>query len=150
MIPFQICTGRSAKSRTRYHDTIKIAVVDDSLEDFFLLKNLLEQSSWRFGPLAHYFSLEALLDKREASPDVVMLDRCLPDCGLSEPHIREVRARHGNCGVILHTANLTPSLRSTAAHEGAVAVIEKGSLSAKAIGTMVAAAAQVGPSLQLH
>ena len=130
--------------------TISVAVVDDSKEDFFLVKNLLEESNLRLASIEHYFGLNDILAECGNSPDVVILDRCLPDCGLSEPRIREIRAKHDNCGVILHTSMLTPSLRSTAAHEGAIAVIEKGALDAKAIGSLVSAAAEIGPKLHLN
>lgn len=129
---------------------ISVAIVDDSLEDFHLIKHLLEKSGLKIREIAHYSRLEAILEEQDFSPDVVLLDRCLPDCGLSEPHIRQIRAKHNNCGVILHTGNMTPSLRSTSAHEGAVAVIEKGTLDACAIGTIVSAAAECGPSLHLN
>ena len=74
----------------------------------------------------------------------------MPGTRLTEARIGEIRARHNKCGVVLYTGAMTPSIRSAAALEGAVAVIEKGSLDAEAIGAMVAAAAHVGPSIELH
>ena len=142
--------GFFSKRAVSGEHTLSVAIVDDSVEDYFLLSHLLRKSNLEVSRIDHYTNLEDFLSDDANSPDVVVLDRCLPDCGLSESRIREVRAKHNNCGVILHTGCLTPSLRSTAAHEGAVAVIEKGTLDAKAIGAMVSAAAQVGPSLQLH
>ncbi|MEO9968271.1 MAG: response regulator [Hyphomonadaceae bacterium] len=125
-----------------------VVVVDDCANDFFLLEYLLKNSTQAFKSITHFESLDRFLESDIKSPDVVVLDRYMPDSTLSEARIPEIRARHNNCGVIMHTGRLTPSLRSTAAHEGAVAVIEKGSLKARAIGAMVAAAAQVGPSIQ--
>lgn len=116
----------------------------------FLLRYLLKTSDLRTSAIDHYKSVDEFLAQNTKSPDVVLLDRCMPDSTLNEARIREIRARHNNCGVILHTGQMTPSLRSTAAHEGAIAVIEKGSLDARAIGAMVHAAAQVGPSIRLH
>ena len=134
----------------RKSSALQLAVVDDSLEDFVLLKYLLKKSQITVRQIDHYLSLDALLKADGSSPDVVLLDRCLPELGLSESRIREVRAKHNNCGVIVHTGHITPSLRSTAAHEGAVAVIEKGSIDANTMGAMISAAAQVGPSLHMN
>ena len=138
---------RSAETRD---GGLRIAVVDDCFDDCFLIKHLLARSGIEINQVDHYLSLDRFMSDCEPSPNVVLLDRFLPDTGLSEPHIREIRAKFDNCGVILHTGHITPSIHATAAHEGAFAVIEKGTLGAKAIGAMVTAAAQVGPSLNLH
>lgn len=143
-------SSKPFRPKYRQGPAVSVAVVDDSFEDYCLLKHLLDKSNLQITEIHHYSALHQFLSREATSPDVVLLDRCLPDCGLSEPHIREIRAAHGNCGVILHTGVLTPSLRSTAAHEGAFAVIEKGSLNAKALGAVVSAAAQLGPNLNLH
>ena len=64
--------------------------------------------------------------------------------------LRKFRAKHNGCGVVLHTSNITPSLRSTAAHEGAMAVVEKGTLDAEALKLLVMSAAAVGPKMKLQ
>lgn len=140
----------SEQDRNTKGQGYSIAVVEDDERDFFMLSYLLKQSHLPIASITHYVSLDELLHPAMPSPDVVMLDRHLPDSGLTESRIREVRARHAGCGVIMHTGCITPSLRSTAAHEGAVAVVEKGSLNTRAISALVAAAAECGPQMKLH
>jgi DNA-binding NtrC family response regulator len=125
----------------------KVAVVDDDHREFFMLKYMLKKSHLSFDSIEHYSSLDDLLAADTPSPHVVLLDRHLPDSVLTESRIREIRARHNQCGVIMHTGNMTPSLRSTAAHEGAVAVVEKGSLDSNTISSLVRVAAMIGPQM---
>ncbi len=127
----------------------RIAVVDDSRIDFRLLRRQLEKSNNSNLVIEHYSTLAEFLDDATVSPDAVILDRHLPESGLSEGRIREIRARHKNCGVIIHTGMMTPSLRSTASHEGAIAVVEKGTLDSEAIGLLVETAAVLGPQMYL-
>lgn len=127
-----------------------IAVVDDDIRDFVLLKCLIRKSRLPNVSCVHYSSITQLMNSATPRPDVVFLDRYLPDSQLGESRIREIRARHDKCGVILHTALITPSLRSTAAHEGAVAVVEKGTVSERAISALISAAAEFGPQIQTH
>lgn len=137
---------KAVKSPCKSHRP-SIAVVEDDDKDFFLLERLLAESDREFGDVSRYSDLDAFLADDVPSPDVVLLDRSMPDSTLTEARIREIHARHNRCGVILHTGFITPSLRATAAHEGALAVVEKGSLSSKAISALVEAAAIVAPEI---
>ncbi len=125
-----------------------VAIVDDCQTDYRLLKLQLENAEDNL-QIDYYATLAEFLDEATASPDAVILDRHLPESGLSEGRIREIRARHKNCGVIIHTGVMTPSLRSTASHEGAIAVIEKGTLDAAAIQLLIETAAVLGPQIHL-
>ena len=128
---------------------LDVAIVDDCRHDAFLVEYALRKSSQPFKEIHHFGSLSEFLLATSPTPDVVVLDRVMPDTGLTEARIREIRARHNRCGVIVHTSALTPSLRSTAAHEGAVAVVEKGSLTPEALGMIVASAAIIGPQMDI-
>ncbi|MFC7292095.1 response regulator [Hirschia litorea] len=126
----------------------RVAIVDDCRVDYQLLKLQLEKAEDHLH-IEYYSTLAEFLDEATSSPDAVILDRHLPETGLSEGRIREIRARHKNCGVIIHTGVMTPSLRSTASHEGAIAVIEKGTLDAAAIELLIETAAVLGPQIHL-
>lgn len=128
---------------------LDVAIVDDCRHDAFLVEYALRKSSQPFKTIHHFGSLSEFLLVSSPTPDVVVLDRMMPDSGLTEARIREIRARHNRCGVIVHTSAMTPSLRSTAAHEGAVAVVEKGSLPPEALGMIVASAAIIGPQMDI-
>ena len=130
-------------------DAKTIAVVDDDVRDFRLLKLLLGEATMPFEPLEYFKSLDDFMAKGVRTPDVVILDRYMPDSGLSETRIREIRARHRNCGVIVHTGHVTFSLRSAAAHQGAFAVVEKGCVDATSLAMLIETAAIMGPKIRM-
>lgn len=129
---------------------LTIAIVDDSLQDAKIVERHLHTACHGNVSIEHFTSLNDFLADDVTSPDVVILDRMMPDSILGEARIREIRAKHNGCGVVLHTGNITPSLRSTAAHEGAMAVVEKGTLDAEALKLLVMSAAAVGPKMKLQ
>ncbi len=126
---------------------LRIACVDDNPDDLLLLSYMLRKSDTGYETIDKYQSLEELLANDAPSPSVVILDRNLSDVTLTENRIREICSRHKNCAVILYTGFITPSLRSTAAHEGAFAVVEKGTLDVEALNALISAAAIVGPQI---
>lgn len=130
-------------------DTRTIGIVEDSDKDFFILETMLSCSDLPKWEIWRYQSVDALLAEKAVVFDVVILDRILPEGALSESRIREVRAKFNNCGVILHTGHVTFSLRSAAAHQGAVAVLEKGRISRSALALIVETAAILGPQIQM-
>ena len=127
----------------------RIAIVEDNDWDYTMLKHMLERSNLPVASLERFESIDELLQFDPEAFDVVVLDRYLPLSGLSETRIKEVRARFRNCGVLIHTGHITHSLRSAAAHQGAVAVVEKGSLDEKALALLVETAAVVGPTIHM-
>ena len=136
-----------SRETMNWRETLSVAVVDDSLADFTLLREKLIRGSDQRFSLQHFVSIDQLLSAEDCFPDAIILDRCMPDTVLTETRIREVRGRFENCGVILHTGLITPSLRSTAAHEGAFAVVEKDTLDGEGFCALLQAAAIVGPQL---
>lgn len=105
-----------------------VACIDDDALDVAFLKEAFKSSTSTSVVLRHYDGIDAFLSEGVETPDAIFLDRNLPGSAASETRIREIHARHDYCPIIIYTGCLTPSLRSTAAHEGAVAVIEKGML----------------------
>ncbi|WP_018995800.1 response regulator [Hirschia maritima] len=124
---------------------IKVACIEDDNTDFRLLKAMFENSNAAQIELEHYSQIDEFLLDDVETPDVVFLDRNLPTSAASETRIREIHVRHDYCPIILYTGCLTPSLRSTAAHEGAVAVIEKGMLSRHSITDLLKGAVAFAP-----
>lgn len=142
-------SDETANECEELQSALQVAIVDDNKTDFRLLRHQLENSSKSQFIIRYYASLAEFLDESTPSPDAVILDRLLPETGLSECHILEIRTRHQNCGVIVHTGLMTASLRATAGHEGAIAVIEKGTLDSDAIQSLVETAAVMGPQIRL-
>lgn len=134
----------------------KVAVVEDEAGDFFLLRLLLEQSGDVVKSLTRYDSVDALLKDRSEDYDLIILDRFIASStatkersrsGLTESRIRPIKAACSNASVVMYTSHVTPSLRSSAAHEGAFAVVEKGSLTGPEMGTLLKTAAMIGQQI---
>ena len=124
---------------------LKIACIEDDESDFELLKSYLENAVNFPISLTHFSCINNFLALSVQTPDIIFLDRNLPDSLIAETRIREIHARHDYCPIIMYTECLTPSLRATAAHEGAVAVIEKGTLAKETITDLLKGAIAFAP-----
>lgn len=120
--------NRSDKFASEDNNVYYVACIDDNPHDVAYLKEAFKISASTSVVLRHYDGIDTFLSEGVETPDAIFLDRNLPGSAASETRIREIHARHDYCPIIIYTGCLTPSLRSTAAHEGAVAVIEKGML----------------------
>ncbi len=130
-------------------DSYRVAVVDDDPIDFQMLEVLLSRTDLVLSCLDHFACVDDLLADGKDAYDVIIMDRFMPTSGLAETRISEVRARFGNCGVVMNTGHVTHSLRSSAAHQGAMAVIEKGKVDATAFALLIRTAAVLGPSIHM-
>ncbi|WP_018146908.1 response regulator [Henriciella marina] len=126
---------------------LKVAVIEDDPVDAFLMKILVKEIGGWLGVVECFASVDELLAVDAPTFDVIVLDRMLGDGSLSEGRIRELRAACPDAGLVMHTNALTPSLRACAIHEGAFAVMEKGSLEPEDMWLLLQSAAVLGPKL---
>lgn len=107
---------------------LSIALVEDDPSDVSLFSILLRRSQLTTFDISQFLSIDLLLEAGSGDYDVIVLDRFIQNVGLSEGRIREVKALFPQAGILMHTSSISPSIRALASQEGAMAVIEKGSL----------------------
>ena len=151
-------TSRSAQNKdsapdSRDHEktppflSLKIAMIEDDLSDFFILKLLLEEYPSLVERIQRFDDIEDFFKSEDKDYSIIVLDRFLAGSGLSEGKIPDIKAFIPDAAIIMYTGNLTPTLKAVAAQEGAFCVIEKGALSSPEIMMVFQAAAMVaGPS----
>jgi len=109
--------------------SLSLAVIEDDDADFQTITLMLKQASLLDAKTIRFRNVDEFLKTSDGTFHVILLDRFIQRAGISEDRIREIKALHPDAGVIMYTSSDCPSLRSNAVQEGAMAVVEKGSLS---------------------
>ncbi|MAP96289.1 MAG: hypothetical protein CMK07_15190 [Ponticaulis sp.] len=124
---------------------LRLAVIEDNLSDFRILSHQMTQSDLLDAELDHFDSVDAFLKMgRHDSYDVIVLDRFIQSAGLTEGRIRDIKYHNPKAGIVMYTGSSTPSLRGSAVHEGAMLVVEKGTLSVADLELLFLTAARFG------
>ena len=126
---------------------VSLALIEDNDTDAIIFSHLMERSKVVEPSVRRFIDVDSFLSDRSEQFNVIILDRFLSPCGLSEGRIREMKSRHPNAGIVMYTGLSMPSLRSNAIQEGAMAVVEKGALSGAELELLIMAAACVGPKV---
>lgn len=126
---------------------LTLALIEDNDTDALLFSHMMDRSQALSATLKRFLTVDSFLDDPAEIVNVIILDRFISPDGLSEGRIRELKARHPEAGIIMYTGLTLPSLRSSAVQEGAMAVVEKGSLTISEMELLLMTAACVGPKV---
>lgn len=124
--------------------SIRIAIVEDDMADFFLLGKILDEMSSSIHSFRLFADAEDLIAADDSIFDVIMIDQNLESTKNAETFIRRIRETNKRSGIIVYAGLVTSDIRMNALKEGAFAVIQKGTLQPFELEALLKAAALVG------
>jgi DNA-binding NtrC family response regulator len=101
-----------------------VLLVDDDMALLELVREYLDTDAGRFEVCTALTGDQAFVRLVDFTPDVVVLDVCLPDMNGIEI-MNQIQDIHPQAHVVVLTGNGTPEQRAIALREGAVRFLEK-------------------------
>lgn len=135
---------RLLESKAAGPGSMRIAIIEDDLADFFLLGKILDEMPTSIHSFSLFSAAHDLIEADDKDFDVIMLDHQVGNSQISPPCIGQIRQANKRSGIIVYAGRVTPEVRMNALRDGAFAVVQKGTLRPFELEALLKAAALVG------